>query len=180
MNNSSFPTTKNELRAVAKAALLSVKCREEKELSVAKAALNYIENHGFTRIAVYMSLSNELSTDFLISELFKRKKRVFVPVVISGTEMVFTEITPDTVYAKGAFGIREPVSILPEYDFDVIFVPLVAFDENNNRLGKGKGYYDRFLRANAAKKIGLAFAEQKFPLIPTDPTDVKLDKVFYC
>ena len=67
---------------------------------------------------------------------------------------------------------------LPTDTFDVIVVPLLGFDEANNRLGMGGGWYDRFLaRQPRALTIGLAFECQKVPLVPTEPHDQPLDVV---
>lgn len=62
-------------------------------------------------------------------------------------------------------------------DFDVILVPIVAFDDKCNRLGHGKGYYDKFLTNKKGLKIGLAYQIQKFEEIPTDLNDIKLDYI---
>ena len=62
-------------------------------------------------------------------------------------------------------------------DFDVILVPLVAFDNKCNRLGHGKGYYDRFLTNKKGLKIGLAYEIQRFDDIPTEKNDIKLDYI---
>lgn len=62
-------------------------------------------------------------------------------------------------------------------DFDVIIVPLVGFDEKCNRLGHGKGYYDRFLKNSRTLKIGLAFEAQKLDEIVTNENDIKLDYI---
>jgi 5-formyltetrahydrofolate cyclo-ligase len=69
-------------------------------------------------------------------------------------------------------------STLPDRTFDVILVPLLAFDENANRLGFGGGWYDRFLANQAdSKKIGLAYEIQRAPHLPVESHDVCLDIV---
>ena len=63
---------------------------------------------------------------------------------------------------------------------DVVLVPGMAFDGDGNRLGRGKGYYDRFLKTLAAPRpqlIGVCFDFQKVDVVPTEPTDVKVDVV---
>ncbi|MBQ9031802.1 MAG: 5-formyltetrahydrofolate cyclo-ligase [Parasporobacterium sp.] len=85
-------------------------------------------------------------------------------------------------WQSGAFGIREPVKdrgevISPE-TIDLVLCPLAGFDENRNRLGKGGGYYDRFLPLCAkAVKIGVAFEEQKLSRVPSEPHDFKMDMI---
>ena len=69
-------------------------------------------------------------------------------------------------------------ALLPEETFEVIIVPLVAFDERCNRLGLGGGWYDRFLAMQPqAQTIGLAYDLQQVPSIPTEPHDIALDHV---
>lgn len=69
-------------------------------------------------------------------------------------------------------------ALLPDESFDVIIVPLVAFDERCNRLGFGGGWYDRFLAMQPqAQTIGLAYELQQAPLLPTEPHDIALDHV---
>ena len=93
--------------------------------------------------------------------------------------MVFVEITEKTEYIPGAFGVSEPVGDPYEGPFDVMAVPLVAADEKGNRLGHGKGYYDKYLKKNPTFSVGLAFIEQKRE-VPSDPWDVRLDTVLFC
>lgn len=170
---------KSSLRAEARAALGSVKNRAAKESAVTNNALSFVKDNGCESVAVYLSFGNELSTDNLVCGLFELNKRVFAPITTENFELVFTRIYPDSEYFINDFGIREPVVVNPERDFDVIFVPLLGFDGSNRRLGRGKGCYDKFLSSSNAKKIGLAFAEQKFDFVPTDENDVSLDAVIY-
>ena len=77
------------------------------------------------------------------------------------------------------FAIPEPVGALFEdlAQIDLILVPGVAFDASGNRLGRGKGYYDKILRQTDAYKLGVCFAFQLLEQIPTEPHDVKMDRV---
>mgnify|MGYP004508666655 FL=1 len=168
---------KNALRQEKLAALKTINNRENRENRATDAVLSYIENHGFEKIAIYVSVRDELSTREIVNRLLSLDKRVFVPVCVSESEMVFTEINREIEWINGKYGIPEPKIRTPETDFDAVIVPLVAFDGNKNRLGKGKGYYDRFLSDNKARKIGVAFREQKAEFVPTEKTDVKLDEV---
>ena len=90
--------------------------------------------------------------------------------------MYFVQIEKNTVFTIGAFGIKEPVGKPHLGDFDVMAVPLVAFDKSNNRLGHGKGYYDRYLSSHPCFTVGLAFSEQKNN-VPTDRWDVPLNLI---
>ncbi len=167
------------MRATFRERLKNIDYRKEKEDKVTEKAVALIEKYGYKKIAVYLSFGTELSTDNLIKALFEKNKYVYAPVVTDDFNLVFTRIYPDTEYFINSFGIREPKISEPETDFDAIFVPLLAFDGDGRRLGRGKGCYDKFLSTSRAKKIGLAFAEQKVETVPTEETDVKLDRVIY-
>ena len=85
--------------------------------------------------------------------------------------------------AVGAFGINEPqrgVPVRPE-EIDAIVVPGVAFTADGVRMGRGKGFYDRYLsqKGFAALKIGVCYREQLVDDIPAEPHDVAMDVVIY-
>ena len=82
----------------------------------------------------------------------------------------------------GFFNISEPTGeLFTQYaDIDVAVVPGMAFDSRNNRLGRGRGYYDRMLpKLPQAYKIGICFDFQLLPGIPTDANDVAMDEILY-
>ncbi len=149
--------------------------RAEKSRQVAENFLALPQIRSARAVALFMSTMTEPDTSYIISELLSREKTVCLPKV-NGESMYFIEVTPATEFVSGAFGIKEPVGEKYDGDFDVMAVPLVAFDEHNNRLGHGKGYYDRYLRAHYCFTVGLAFSEQKRD-VPVDPWDVPLDLV---
>jgi len=75
-------------------------------------------------------------------------------------------------------GIREPATgciEIPPDDLDLVLVPGVAFDLHGNRLGRGKGFYDRLLQNFRGTKCGIAFDEQIVEKIPAEKTDVRMD-----
>ena len=82
--------------------------------------------------------------------------------------------------ATGAYGIKEPTGkLFTDYTtIDFIAVPGVAFDRNGNRLGRGKGYYDRLLpRIPQAYKVGICFKFQIVEEIPAEPFDIRMDEI---
>ena len=84
--------------------------------------------------------------------------------------------------AGESFGILEPVGELyTDYDsIDMIVVPGVAFDRQGNRLGRGRGYYDKILKeTRAAKKVGICFDFQFVEEVPVDELDVRMDLVVH-
>lgn len=179
-NRNILSNEKKELRASVLSRLPSVPNREKREREVSAACLALAEKVGAKKVGVYLSGKGELSLDPLINDLFDRPVRVYAPVVVSESDMVFVEIKKGEPFALNRFGLREPIlKDEREEDFDVLFIPLAAFDENKNRLGKGKGYYDRFLQGKTTLKVGVAFIEQKVEKVPTEETDVPLDLVIY-
>ena len=163
-------------------ALRSIIHREERTAEATRRALTLVKDGGYTSVAVYLSVGNELSTAALVAALLTRGTTVSVPVTDADGGMIFSTINSDTEFRKGKFGIPEPTNIVPTIDIEIMFVPLVAFDEKGYRLGHGKGCYDRYFAekvSSKTKKIGLAFREQKVPVLPIEATDVPLDDVLY-
>ena len=127
-------------------------------------------------ILLYHSLPDELSTHSFIDK-WHEKKSFFLPRV-NGVNL---EILP---YAKsrlhlGAFNIEEPDGN-ETYDMsaiDMVVVPAIAYDRHGNRVGRGKGYYDRLLQNTRAIKVGVAYGFQLIDEIDADPHDVAVDYV---
>ena len=116
-------------------------------------------------------------------EAWKKKFKIVLPVVKSSTSLGFKIWLPDEPLYVNKFGILEPKSTNKEFTPDLIIVPLVAFDSQLNRIGYGKGYYDRKLKKikkikRNAISIGAAYSFQKCKSIPTNKHDFKLDYVF--
>ena len=82
---------------------------------------------------------------------------------------------------EGVWGIREPKDDAPEVDPDILIVPLAAFDRRGNRIGYGAGYYDMTIKRLRSRKpviaVGIAYAAQEVPEVPTTPRDERLDLV---
>ena len=135
-----------------------------------------------TNYHIYLSnyLNNEVETDEVIKLLFKKNKRVYVPKII-GENLIHIEINKNTTYFENHFSIREPLSTNPSDPsiFDVVFIPLLAYDKSGERVGYGAGYYDRFL-LNTKKnvlKVGLSFFEPVEKILNVEEHDIKLDYV---
>lgn len=118
-------------------------------------------------IMLYNSIDNEVDVSFLTD----KNKTILYPRV-EGDMIV--AVKPEG-FLKGSFGINEPVGEAYNGKIDAVIVPMCAFDNNLNRLGFGKGYYDRFLKNLECTKIGVAFFCQKTDNITTKNTDVKMD-----
>lgn len=131
-----------------------------------------------TTVLLYYSLADEVDTHEFIRK-WSGEKRILLPVVV-GDELELRVYTGTDAMTTGAYGIEEPTGE-PFTDYasiDFIVVPAVAFDRKGNRLGRGKGYYDRLLpRIPSAYKAGICFPFQLVEEVPVEPFDICMDTV---
>lgn len=124
----------------------------------------------------------EINTFKLFESLFA-KNCTIVSSISNFTNQTLTHfiITKDTKYKNNTLGIPEPENSIKTTinDIDIILIPLLVFDKNGNRIGYGKGFYDRFLSevSDGCVKIGLSHFEANEELLPIDKHDIGLD---YC
>ena len=123
--------------------------------------------------------SNYEIDDLAILDLLEKKNfKVSLPIIKKDNQMNFYRWSRSDPLRVNKFGIPEPVSSKFFYP-DILLVPLVAYDNNLNRLGYGGGYYDRYIekleKTKKIIKIGLAFSFQKISSIPIDQYDKRLD-----
>ena len=131
-------------------------------------------------ILLYSALPDEVPTQALMDELVEHGKTVLLPRVINDTDMELRRYTGPQDLQEGAYGIMEPTGeLFTDYEaIGVAIIPGMAFDANGHRLGRGKGYYDRFLsRVPYIYKIGLCFSWQIVDCVPSDEHDIMMDKV---
>lgn len=130
-------------------------------------------------VLAYYSLPDEVNTHQLIDELVAEGKTVLLPKVLDGETMELRRYTGRQDLSEGSFHIMEPVGEpFSDYsEIDLSLIPGMAFDAQGNRLGRGKGYYDRFLRAMSVRTIGVCFDFQRVDVVPTDENDVAVDEV---
>ena len=129
-------------------------------------------------LLLYHSLPGEVDTRMLLDTL--KGKNILLPHVVSAEEMELKRYSGPADLRQGAFGIMEPcgASFTDYQQIDVAIVPGMAFDHHGHRLGRGKGYYDRFLsRVPNIYKIGLCFGFQLVEEVPTDENDIQMDLV---
>ena len=150
----------------------------------------------FTRSAIFLSshaIGCYLPEYDVVDSLpiFERawcaNKRFFVPVLRKRYKMLFREMRPDTPLEKNDYDIWEPTNgaFLSPRKLDAVIAPTVAFDDENNRIGMGGGYFDRcfaYLRHRRIwlrpKLVGLAFDCQRVKRISARPWDIPLYRVF--
>lgn len=132
-------------------------------------------------VLLYADYNNEVMTDKLAVRLMMLGKKVFMPKV-SGDNMEFYRIFELDEMLPGSFGIREPIDISDlAYTYktgDIIICPGVAFDNDGNRIGYGRGYYDRYLEEKSGLvKIGICFQQQIVENISADENDIRMDYI---
>ena len=128
-------------------------------------------------------MQEEVDTWPLIDRAWRMKKRIFAPIVEKNFTMHFCEVTAKSKLVFNRYGLSEPEDgeIIAPRALDVVITPVVAFDDDGNRLGMGGGYFDRtfsFLKHRKflfhPKLIGLAFSCQRVDKIAANPWDIRL------
>lgn len=158
--------------------------RQRKSAQILRELLKQKEFKKAKRIMFYITFAQEVDTQEMIKEARKQNKEIFIPICDSKTKT----LTPclfkeESQLRKGAYGVAEPAEVVPfSIDkLDLVIVPGLAFDKAGNRLGRGKGYYDRFLehRFRKAPSIGLAFDFQILPNLTYTSKDARVDKILF-
>ena len=122
----------------------------------------------------------EIDTSFLIDFFFKKHPEIKICTsIVVENDLLHTHITEATTYLPNGWNIHEPVerNVLNENEIDLVLLPLLAFDVKGNRVGYGKGFYDRFLQKCRPDvvKVGLSLFQPTEELIDVDVWDVPLD-----
>lgn len=169
---------KTELRKESRDRKKQLTAEERKSAEI--AVLEKLEScREFTeakRILAYYSLPDELQTNLLLNK-WNKDKEIFLPRV-NGELLDIARFEPDST-AEGAFSIQEPTgNDLTTVDtIDLIIIPAVGYDRKGNRLGRGKGYYDRLLKDATCQKIGIIYSCQLFDEVPAEPHDIPVDLI---
>lgn len=172
---------KTELRKRIKQSVKQLTSEEKESLSMTiwKHLEQMPEFESAKTILLFWSLPDEVQTSTFI-EKWQSTKKILLPVVI-GDNLGIREYKGDDKMQTGSFNIQEPVGIFfTSYDqIDLILVPGVGFNKKGIRLGRGKGYYDRFLPKLNAPKFGICYPCQIIEDIPTDKWDIPVDRVIF-
>lgn len=133
-------------------------------------------------VSVYFPIGSEFDPSPIIERLWSRSINVALPSIQGAAQPLrFMEWSKDSQLQKAGFGTYEPIGAA-ECEPDVVIVPLLAFDQQGNRIGYGQGHYDATLKDLRSRKdilaVGLAYSGQAVLLaLPTEPHDEKLDLV---
>lgn len=172
---------KNELRKIIrtekKAVSLEEKLRRSEPIMRKVESLEQFQKAD--TILLYWSMDDEVQTHAFVERWYK-SKTILLPCV-DGDDLRLRQYTgPDCMQAGEQFGIGEPTGeeFISLDSIEMIMVPGVAFDRKNNRMGRGRGFYDRMLKSTPnAYKVGVAFNFQLFDQIPVEPFDVAMNQV---
>jgi len=129
-------------------------------------------------VALYYSLPDEVQTETFIRKWYATKK-ILLPVVEPDNNLKLVAYKGIDMLHVGAFGISEPINNEGDEDSkpDIIIVPGIAFDRNLNRMGRGKGFYDRLLVDMSVPKYGICYGFQLFDSVPAGETDVRMNHI---
>ena len=151
--------------------------REEKDLVITRKLLELKEFKDADSVLFYVSTPEEVDTHEAIKESLLQGKAVFAPKTLKDSLSLHRVIHFEHLKLS-ALGILEPVGheekVEPS-EIDLIVVPGLGFDKRGHRLGYGKGYYDRLLKATKGIKVGLAYEELLCDELPIEEHDVPLD-----
>lgn len=174
----------------------NVQQRDMLEQQIAASLMSSDIWQSATKVLAYVSVRDEVSTEMIVAELLgprepQHERSPFAKQLVlpwcCGDELQLCVVHAWDELVPGAFGIPEPsisIRALPQrainpQQIDLAIIPGVAFDRRGNRLGSGKGYYDRLLPAlpRLTLKVGLAFNCQLLSQIPVEPHDFPLDVI---
>lgn len=173
---------KRQIRSTVKSAVLDIPAERKRRASerIASAVGKRVSLSGARVVALFSPLPDEP----MISPLIARLSKICSVVLprVEGEVMNFYPYACDGM-ERGSFGIMEPqggMAVKPR-DIDLIVVPGVAFTKDGIRMGRGKGYYDKYMSQEGfrAHKIGVCYAEQVLGVLPAEPHDVMVDSLIY-
>ena len=169
--------------------LLRKQIREEKKNQdperlkiLSSALLACLEKHprfiASNTVLLYYSLGDEVQTHAFVEKWY-REKKVLLPVV-RGDILELRHYTGKKCLEVGAFGIEEPTgeNFTDYEEIELGIIPGMSFDRQGNRLGRGKGYYDKLLPLLRSYNIGICYQFQAREEIPSEPFDQPMDEVW--
>jgi len=174
--------TKKQLREIYKNKRRMIGPMEKAALdsAVADCFLNSEMYKNCSELLIYVSFDIEVGTYRIIDRALKEKK-VFCPRCCSDSNyMEFYMINSFDDLSPGAYGILEPSAGELTMSFEptsLCIVPALSYDEKGNRLGFGKGYYDRFLSGFKGIKTGICYELSLCETLPADDHDIRVDNI---
>jgi 5-formyltetrahydrofolate cyclo-ligase len=156
-----------------------------KSKTIIEKVMNTEEFKKSKNLMVFLSFDNEVYTFDLIDKAMDMGKKVIVPYTVKDTYEIIPTLLKNIEedLEVSSYGYLEPkkdkITAVQEEDIDLTIVPGLAFDKNMNRIGFGKGYYDRYLAKTKkdSKNMAIAYEYQVLEEIPYDDYDVKMDYI---
>jgi 5-formyltetrahydrofolate cyclo-ligase len=180
--------TKEELRKQIQVLLRNQKeeDRLRKSLLILDQLFAVPEFRNSKTMLFYSSFDGEVDTQEMIKQALLMGKTVALPMILKSEKQIIPLVADNlNSLEAGPYGIKQPRydvnNTLDPRDLDICLVPGVAFDRAHHRLGRGAGYYDRFLAAlpNDTPPIGLAFDFQVLERLPVEAHDIPLTRLLY-
>jgi len=183
MPHDRIASDKQTCRKLVKESIAAMDDATRGELSVAACArvatLPAFEKA--TTLLAYKPIRGECSPNALVALAHEQGKRVVFPLCLAEHQLALYVADSEEDFTIGAYGIPEPDTercrCIAADEVDFAIIPGVAFDVSCNRLGRGAGYYDRFLSGFRGVKAGLAYSCQIFASVPADEHDIRMDYV---
>lgn len=156
--------------------LMKVEERKLESVAVCKKIIELEEYKQAKKIMSFMNFGSELEIEIFNQRVLADKKELYLPRVERDGSLSVIKYSGN--FSIGAFGIREPLGEGYQGDLDLIITPGLVFDRFGNRIGYGKGYYDRlFSKYSDIVKVAPIFEIQLFDKIPHEEHDIKIDMI---
>lgn len=154
---------------------LSRSDREEYSKIICDKLIDLVEKTNVKIIMSYQPIQKEVDMNWFNQYIEEKDIQICYPRIV-GDDLIAIS---SKEFDLDQYGIRQPVNgiTIDKQDIELVIIPLIGFDENLNRLGRGKGYYDRFLENTRALKVAVAYEIQKQDLIITNEQDIKMDVI---
>uniref|UniRef100_A0A1B6DQ05 5-formyltetrahydrofolate cyclo-ligase n=2 Tax=Clastoptera arizonana TaxID=38151 RepID=A0A1B6DQ05_9HEMI len=191
-NSSALTSLKSALRLEMKKKLAALSNEEKQRQSdiVVTKLFSHPTYKQSTRVSVFLNMTDEIQTTKIVEDILKSGKKCFIPRY-DKDEMVMVRLNSLQDYDSlplTKWKIKQPLKSDKREDsletggLDLVIVPGLAFTKSGGRMGRGKGYYDKYLekcksKNNQLKTIAVAFKEQVLKDIPVGPNDFKIDDV---
>lgn len=181
----SGPIDKSTLRRAALAQRQALTDRPARSETIGQRFLTEFPPASYQQHLVYVSVRDEVDTQWLLENALRTHGRIIVPYCLPDNQLGLFQLEEMQELQRGAYGILEPVAELRSQRvvrpdaLDLVVMPGVAFDRQGNRLGYGKGYFDRLLaqlRPDCVR-IALAFDCQLIEAVPTQRHDIPVHSI---